>query len=357
MPGAIMYRKIPLVVLSCMVVCLSVQVRAELVQGLYSATVAVSDHSEKALAGASREALSQVLVKASGSVEALENTTIRSRLGKSRSYVQQYSYAEDSQGTAALLARFEFDSVVVTRLLTEAGLPLWTANRSAVLVWAVVEGPEGRQFLSWENTPSLAEDLHAAFALRGVPVQLPLYDLADSAALSAQEAWHLSGPVVQAASVRYNAENILVGRAAALTTTGRWMGDWAYLSAQGRIDRSITASDTAEFLRAGVAIAAEEMAARYAVAPSSAQVAGVTMSVRGVETYGDYAGVISWLEGLELIDQANIERISGSEIQLRLTAQADASQLAAIIELNRRLTPVASNIGTASAQLRYQWLK
>ena len=188
-------------------------------------------------------------------------------------------------------------------------------------------------------------------------MQLPLYDLADSAALSAQEAWHLSGPVVQAASVRYNAENILVGRAAALTTTGRWMGDWAYLSAQGRIDRSITASDTAEFLRAGVAIASEEMAARYAVAPSSAQVAGVTMSVRGVETYGDYAGVISWLEGLELIDQANIERISGSEIQLRLTAQADASQLAAIIELNRRLTPVASNIGTASAQLRYQWLK
>jgi hypothetical protein len=79
----------------------------------------------------------------------------------------------------------------------------------------------------------------------------------------------------------------------------------------------------------------------------------VKLSVVGVFSYADYAGSVAWLEGLELIEHANIERIQGDRVELRLHAQADARQLAAIIELNERLVPLPST--DPNDQLSYQW--
>jgi hypothetical protein len=77
------------------------------------------------------------------------------------------------------------------------------------------------------------------------------------------------------------------------------------------------------------------------------------MSVVGVFSYADYAGIVAWLEGLELIEHANIQRIRGDRVELRLHAQADAGQLAAIIELNKRLVPLTP--ADPNQPLSYQW--
>ena len=115
----------------------------------------------------------------------------------------------------------------------------------------------------------------------------------------------------------------------------------------------MTAADAADFVERGVTIVAEDMAARYAVAPTLSDQGGLTLSVQGVQRYADYAGVVAWLEGLELIEHANVERISGDRIELRLKASAGAGQLASIIELNERLIPVPPQ--APHIQLSYQW--
>jgi hypothetical protein len=115
----------------------------------------------------------------------------------------------------------------------------------------------------------------------------------------------------------------------------------------------VNAESVAVFLGEGIALVAEEMAGRYAVAASGVDLGGISMSVAGVEGYSDYAKIVAWLEGLELIEHANVEFIRGDEIQLRLIAQADADQLREIIELNRRLQPLVSIAG--GDQLIYQW--
>jgi hypothetical protein len=81
------------------------------------------------------------------------------------------------------------------------------------------------------------------------------------------------------------------------------------------------------------------LAARYAVAASSAG-GKVTLAVSGVTTYADYAAVISWLEGLELVERADVASVRGDTLTLSLKAKAGAAQLASIIELNRRLVPI-----------------
>jgi len=331
-------------------------VRAEVVQDLYSAEVEVKDQSAAELARASRVALSEVLVKVSGSVDVLSNPAIEAALGGARNNVQRYAYASTPDPGKGLVVQLLFDSAYVTNLVIDAGVPIWTANRPLVLVWLIEEGETGRQFVNSDTQPLQVAYLRQAFDRRGVPVQLPLYDLTDTAALSPDQAWSLDGTALQEASSRYQLEDVLAGRFA-LLSTGGVVGEWTYLRGAERITRSITAADENQFLQAGVALAAEAMAARYAVA-ASASAGGITMTVAGVTDYADYAAIVSWLEGLELVDRADVELVHGDSVTLRLQAQADATQLATIMELNKRLVALPPGLpGTRTAQLNYQWVK
>ena len=333
---------------------LSVNSFAAVVADLYSAEVAVADNSEAALTTGARAALSEVLVKVSGSTDVLQNPVLRSALSNARNLVQQYAYTRQQGSSGELGARFEFDDSLILEMLSKAGAPLWTANRPSVLVWMVIEGPTGRQFLNRESSPEMQSRVTEGFTRRGVPAQFPLYDLNDTAVISADEAWQLNAASLSGASQRYGVHHILAGRLAVLSN-GSWVGDWSYLADNSRMDRSIRVGDPEAFLQAGVSLVAEAMSAKYAVAPSTSASGGVKVLVSGVSNYSDYAGIVVWLEGLELIEFANVEQIRGDTIQLNLVAQADAGQLAAIIELNERLLPVRSN--DSDIQLSYQWQK
>ena len=79
-----------------------------------------------------------------------------------------------------------------------------------------------------------------------------------------------------------------------------------------------------------------------------------------MSAYADYAAIVSWLESLELVEAADVERVSADHIELRLRAQADAEQLATIIELNKRLeplpvTPIVQPGMDPAPRLSYQW--
>ncbi|RLQ21681.1 DUF2066 domain-containing protein [Seongchinamella sediminis] len=323
---------------------------AEVVRNLHSAQVPVSNQSSSALASASRDALAEVLVKVSGSEEVLQHPDIVTALAEARSHVQQYAYVRNDRDSDELSARFEFDDSYINRLLTNARLPLWTANRPRVLVWMAVEMEGARQLVSFADTPELAAQLVTAFERRGVPLQLPLFDLADATAISVDDVWEQRGPVVQSASARYRAEHLLVGRAVVLSS-GQWTGDWSYFFGIHRLDRGSQTPAAAGFIRDGVALAAEEMASRYAVAPTGAADDRVRMVVSGVVSFSDYTAIVNWLESLELIEHANVESINGERVEFGLDTAADAAQLATIIELNKRL----QREGDLPGQLVYQW--
>ncbi|HEY6130532.1 MAG TPA: DUF2066 domain-containing protein [Halioglobus sp.] len=329
--------------------------RAEVVADLHSATVPVGNQSSQALATAAREALADVLVKVSGSRDLLQNPVITAALAEARDHVQQYAYIRAQPPAAALSVTFEFDGAFITELVRRAGAPLWTANRPLVLAWVVVEDAQGRHFVNWDGAREEAQLLENEFSRRGVPVQIPVFDLADTA-VSPEDVWRLDQAVIQTASARYQSRDIVVGRLGSVND-GKALGDWSYFHQDDRIDRSVTVPDLQSFLRDGVNVVAGALAARYAVAPTAGDQVGVRVSVTGVTDYADYAAIIRWLEGLELVKYANLEQVQGDRIELRLQAQADASQLAAIIELNDRLLPLPVSEPGTSAQLNYQWRK
>ena len=328
--------------------------QAEMVADLYAATVPVADQSEQALSTAARQGLAEVLVKVSGSSQLLKNPEIVGALGQARSHVQQYYYVRGETAAAELLVRFDFDGAFVTDLVRKSGAPLWTANRPVALAWVVLDGEQGKQLVSWDSTPLQAQQLVDAFSRRGVPVQIPVFDLNDMTAVSAENVWRLDRTAIVAASARYNVQDVIAGRLAS-PSGGKFTGDWSYFYQGDRVNRSATVPDVQAFLRAGAGIVAGEMSARYALSPTVGGEGELRMLVTGVSSYADYAAIVRWLEELELVEHANIRRVQGEQIELQLQAQLNASQLAGLIELNNQLLP-ASPPGS-TAQLNYQWQK
>jgi uncharacterized protein len=343
---------------------LAVGTRAEVIADLYAASIPVASQSPEALPAAAREALAEVLVKVSGSRDLLQKPVIIAALDDAHNRVQLYGYERGAAPVGGLYLRFEFDGSYVTNLVKRAGAPLWTANRPTVLAWVVVEDERGRRFIGKDSAPQEAQILIEEFSRRGVPVQLPVFDLADTAGVSPEDAWRLDTTILQAASVRYNVGNVVAGRVATLSG-GQLTGDWSYLQQDEHTSRSVTVPDLRSFLREGVDLVAGELVRRYAVAPRGGGTRGVRISVSGVSSYTDYAAIVKWLDSLELVDHANLELIQGDRIELQLQAQAQASQLASTIELNNRLVPIPIPIPASeteaglesNVQLSYQWRK
>lgn len=325
--------------------------QAAVVEDLYAARVPVADRSSDALAVSAKEALSQVLVKVSGSASVLRNPKIREALNSARANVQQYAYVRGDQAAQDTLADIEFSADYVTDMVRRAGEPLWTANRPPVLAWVVVESGGQREFLSRARYPVESARLEAAFSRRGLDLRLPSYDGGDAAAISTTRAWQGDQRALLAASERYGLNDVALGR---LRRSGDTASvDWVYYfdgdketgrRGQGSVD---------EAWLAGANMIADNMAGRFAVVPGDEFAQPVRMVVSGVYHYSDYAQLIRWVTGLEPIASARVERVQGDRLELNLGATGRPEQLRAILEMNDRLVP--SDDPGVNSVLRYRW--
>lgn len=346
-----MRKKYTLLMWTLLALLLAGVATAETVKDLHTATVPVTDQGAKALAAASRQALAEVLVKMSGSRDVLRNPQIKQAVSGARGQVQQYSYARGRPPDSELVVEIEFDRAYLLDLLRQSGAPLWTANRPVVLVWVMVDDEKGRYFINWDSTPGEAQLLVEAFSRRGVPVQIPVFDLADLGALNQDAAWRLDANALQRASARYNVEDVLAGRLAKLNS-GESAGDWSYFFEDSRTNRSASVPDFQVFLRNGVELVADKMADRYAVSPGAGGDGEFRVVVLGVSSYADYAAIVGYLQDLELVERADVQRVQGERLVLNLQTDVDTVQLATLIELNDRLSPVPV---TEAGALTYQW--
>ncbi len=343
-------------VTSFLLIFLALPAQAQLAADLYHAEIAVADHSARSIDRASRAGLAQVMVKLSGSREVLKTPQIRSALDDSKNLLQQYQYQRRDQGELVVL--IQYDQELVLQTLTDARQPLWAGQRPAVLVWMVVDSDGERQYASGSVGLGLREQLEQAFSQRAIPVHFPLYDLQDNLNLDIHDLWQLQGLPIYRASQRYGAEHILVAR---LTRDSNldWMGDWLYLDAEGRQGESLYGADANAVATAGVELAGESMALRYALVPTGDSGEGLYVQVDGIYDYSDYRQVLSHLQNLELVDEARLAFLQGESGVFRLRAQVREQQLRKIIELQGKLTPqtelLALERSPVQPGLGYRW--
>lgn len=337
----------------CALLCASAPgaARAEFVDGLYTANLPAADRSPATLGAARRDGLAQVLVKVTGAAPRPDNAAVRAALDKAERYLSSYSYEASAPGELRL--RLVYDASAVRALLREAGLPLWTAHRPRVLVWWVTHVDGRRRFVSAQEQAPAHQALRDSFARRGVPLQLPLFDLEDIAKLSPGQAWRQSSAALLDASQRYRGAQLLTARAARLSD-GNWSGDWRMLHEGRWLSRSARGLTLEQFTALGAALAAEALASRYAVTLHDALDQRHRVTLRGIRDYRDYQSAQATLAALEAVRRVVPEYLLGDQVSLRIEADTDLAQLARIIELDARFVPTPAGSGSG---LAYEWMQ
>lgn len=314
---------------------------AERVGDLYSVTVSVTDQGKIALKAGLEQAFAQVLLKVTGSKEAMDKPEVLAAKKRARSYVLQYSYAtvsDEKSGEQEKQLKVAFQQREIQGLLRQAQLPMWTANRPNVLVWMALDDTRQRQLMGAESLPEMQQATRQGAQLRGLPLTLPLLDLEDSMALAADDVWRFNSSRIQAASQRYSSDAVLAGRVV-VTSTGRWIGSWQFDYQGKTFTFDGQGSDAESYMAFGLDTIADRLAEKYAIHPSAQQEGGVQLVLNGVSDFSGYASASKYLKSLVSVRDLQVLELNGEQLVFELAIEGDIEQLQSLLKIGRRMQP------------------
>ncbi|WP_105903506.1 DUF2066 domain-containing protein [Vibrio gangliei] len=153
------------------------------------------------------QGLEQVLVKASGDANIANNSVVKKALRDGSDYLAKFKYGTlDGQKSLDM----QYNPKQITALLQQANATYWPAERENLLVWLVQDDNVQRQ-IGWEQSGlTSVEQLQQAAKQAGLPITLPLGDMDDMTKISATDIWGNFPAPLEAASVRYPVDAVLV---------------------------------------------------------------------------------------------------------------------------------------------------
>lgn len=177
---------------------------------LYQTEVVLDEQQDNADDAARAQGLQQVIIRATGDKESVNNSVVKKALSRTSQYLNQISYAQ--QGDSKVV-RMGFSAPNIRSLLTQAQLPYWPQERANVLVWLVEESDYDRS-ISWEDSGSaLLKQLRSAASERGLPLTVPVGDFDDITGVQVSDLWGGFTRPISQASQRYATDAVLVIRA------------------------------------------------------------------------------------------------------------------------------------------------
>lgn len=331
---------------------------SEVVPWLYEADVKVDSQTDAERRRAAGAALAEVLTRVTGMREIPVSPRIDRAFADPERFYVRYAFATreavDSD-VAEAETRFEvrFEPTALLGLLRQAGLPIWSADRPTVLVWAVVEVDGRREIVAATATGELGETAAAfdeAARQRGVKVSLPLMDLEDHRVSPMDVRGGFWRTVVDV-SGRYAPDLLVIGRIVA-AGADRWSSNWELRPAVDFDGPAAVfkhgAASAAQAAEQAVHRLADVLAARFAV--RGGDLDAVRVTVRGVRTVRAYASVLDHLQSREYIDRVEVNGVESETLLLRLHSRSSREQLLELLLMGGSL--LASDPGRAAPSSR-----
>lgn len=309
------------------------------VTGLFEAEVAVNSQLQQERQAAIDSGLVSVLVKVTGNSEIALSPGVPELLKRSPQLVQQYRYQVEQlpnpDGTQPLEQMWlwlRYDEAAIVQALQELGIPTWARTRPGTLVWLAVERG-GRRYLVDEQDAQLRSALKREASRRGVPLVLPLMDLEDQSNIKVSDVWGNFQDNIAAASGRYAADAILVGRLRALDSKGtRWDARWSY--SQGGLVYNWGQSGALQAVIAnGIDGVADTLASKF-VLNSNVQQGEVQVLVTGVRTVEDYARSDAFLRNFDPVTEVQATQVWPDKVLFTVMLHGDRNLLKQLIHLS-----------------------
>lgn len=338
--------------------------QAQTVSGLYQGSVAIENQSNRQVLAAKKTALAGVLVKVTGQTGSLNHAKLRQALLAPEHYLQRFSFATqiiDGQEQAVL--KLAFDPLKVNQLITSAGMTVWGAERAAVLVWLVEEDQGEQRIINDDGHPVVAQ-IKAQSESRGLPLVWPLLDLDDQLAIDAGALWGLFRDPIASASLRYQADAILIGRVYK-GEQQQWQVKWNFWVDNSEQQWASKGSNLEQLITPLQERLATSLVAKFALPSKTEAAVGlavgqqVLVAVEQVSSLADYAQIQALLEGVSGVSHVQLYAANGAQLVFRLFTDSHLSQVKSTLELKRRLLPVdtedSSQLSLTYPLWRYMW--
>lgn len=301
-----------------LLVCLSLtglQAFAAPVSDLYQVREAVSSQQPEDRAAALNRALDTLVLRLTGKADAAQSPALAALRKDPQQIISQYGYEDDQ-----LLV--DFDPHSTDRVLRQAGLALWGANRPSILLWWLSDASDGSRLVG--DGQMAAAVLNQAAQHRGLPLRLPLADLSEQLVGVAENLTVNYPQALREASERYAADALLA--VVAREANGQWQAEWRLWLGDEREQGTVQGADQAALADAILLVVSQRLAPRFIVAAGAAN--NLTVEVQGVDL-ARYAELQRILEPFA----AQLRKVQGDT--LTFAVQANAEQLRAQLGLAR----------------------
>lgn len=323
-------------------------INADIVRNLYEIEVPVIGQSKIERADVVRYALKELFVRISGRHEASSLAEDELLIPSATRFIQQFRYRKFKSNevipAAAKGAKpftqklwLRFTERTVSKLLREQGFPVWGKSRPAILIWLVVDDQKQRSLIG-NNTAHISRIyIEQAAKRRGLPMRLPLLDLADQSKINATDVWGNFEDRIIEASTRYQTEAVLVGRIY-LSYAKTWNTRWSLYSEGRRQDWQVNNSYS---LRAavseGIFRTGYIMSLRFTQESANVENNQVLLKINNISNLKSYNLVIKYLNNLGTVMQFEIDQMNTDSVIFRITSRNGRLGLAQAFSLGHLL--------------------
>ncbi len=325
-PASIRMRFIPRLLALCCAVVSAHGIAAPL-SDLYKVREPVASQQPEEREEALRKALDTLVLRLTG--EPLSSQEAVAKLREDpQQLVSRYSY----EGDAVIVS---FDPMTTERALRSAGLSLWGADRPSILAWWLTESEDGSQLVG--DAQESAAALQAAAQHRGLPLRLPLADLSEQLAATADAVSAKEPQGLREISDRYDADGLLA--VLAKRSDGNWEASWRLWLGDKQSEGKASGESRAAVADKVMLAVSKFLAPQYRVAPGATS--EITLEVLGADV-SRFAELDRLLEPFA----AQLQRVESDRLVYRLRASQE--QLKAQLALARLREVPADEIDTQS---------
>ena len=329
-------------ILICLGWFVNTTARAAIVEDLYTIELPVADQTTSLRLEVFSEAFRQVIIKVSGSDDALRSPAFERPVENSARYVKQFSYlvrkGEDvvEYATERLFLKIDFNQQLVEKLLRDNNFPIWGRERPGSLLIISYDVNERIRLISGDTTPKMVELLDQAALRLGVPVLFPLMDLEDIALVSISDIVSRQYDNISTLADRYSPDVLVIGQIIGRSGQG-WSSDWEVRFSDQVFKWQYKDASKLAVIDQVIEHLARILALEYALEDHRRSGQSLLMSVSSINDIGNVVSVQRYLEALNVVDSARVTLIADDVVTYELKLRNDAEALQRLIEFGEVL--------------------
>lgn len=230
------------------------------------------------------------------------------------------------------------------------------------MVWVVLDSVDGQQIISSDSNAEITKLVSEVSHEKGIPLILPLMDLQDMSAIALEDVVHKNLPLIENASKRYNASNLLIGKLTQTKTdenTDMLHAVWTLKNGNMTWDYQTEGDGFDKVFRAGLLQAlnsiTHQRSAKKAETSSAPQMQ-FSLAITDVKTIDNYIHLVNYLKTLPLVVNVDVKTVGEDYVVFDLVLQGTQDEFAKTVDHDHilALSTAENNSYDGESTLNYQ---